>query len=47
MVGNGKHDFFSKLGQMLPKAAAKPLGFILPDPNSDCQGMFGILRCAL
>jgi len=47
MVGNGKHDFFSQLGALLPKATAKPLGFILPDIHSDCQGMFAIVRSAL
>ena len=49
LAGNGKHDFFSQLGEMLPKAKAhiKPLGFILPDPNSNCQGMFAIITEAL
>ncbi len=45
MVGNGKHDFFSQLGQLLPKAKPQSLGVIIPDLN--CQGMFAIVSRAL
>ncbi len=45
IIGNGKDNFFSQLGQMLPKSKPQQLGVIIPDLN--CQGMFSIVRSAL